>query len=94
MFFWFAYFLFKFRSHSQNDDIMYEIYNIYFYNLKISQQRIVLFMLAKSQRPYMIRLLGVMPLAVNTALLVSDRCVFTVQLKQYNIYFTDYQKHL
>lgn len=50
---------------------MYEMYNISFYNLNISQQRVVLFMLAKSQIPEMIRLLGVMPLAVNTALLVS-----------------------
>lgn len=79
-----------FRINSQNDDIMYEIYNIYFYNMNISQQRIVLFMLAKSQRPYMIRLLGVMPLAVNTALLVSYWCVFMVQLKLSNIFFTDY----
>lgn len=72
VYFQFTYVLLTFHILPQNDDVMYEIYNISFYNLKISQQRIVLFMLAKSQRPYMIRLLGVMPLAVNTALLVSD----------------------
>ncbi|XP_068152526.1 putative odorant receptor 83c [Drosophila tropicalis] len=54
-----------------NDDIMYEIYNISFYNLSAEQQRMVLFMLAKSQRPETIQLLGVLPLAVSTALAIT-----------------------
>lgn len=80
-----------FHIFPQNDDVMYEIYNISFYNLKISQQRTVLFMLAKSQRPYMIRLLGVMPLAVNTALLVSDGYVCVVKLYRNNILYVFYR---
>ncbi|KAM8707349.1 hypothetical protein ACLKA7_011438 [Drosophila subpalustris] len=53
-----------------NDNIMYEVYNISFYNLNVRQQRLVWFMLCKSQRSEVIVLLGVMPLAVSTALKV------------------------
>ncbi|XP_062123405.1 odorant receptor 67d-like [Drosophila sulfurigaster albostrigata] len=54
-----------------NDDLIYEVYNISFYNLNARQQRQVLFMLCKTQSTDMIQLLGVMPLAVSTALQVS-----------------------
>ncbi|XP_060651419.1 putative odorant receptor 83c [Drosophila nasuta] len=51
-----------------NTAIMYEVYNISFYNLKARQQRQVLFMLSKTQRTEMMQVLGVMPLDVSTAL--------------------------
>ncbi|XP_064553359.1 putative odorant receptor 83c [Drosophila montana] len=54
-----------------NDNIMYEMYNISFYDLSVEQQRFVLFMLVKSQRPGVIRLLGVMPLSVSSALQIT-----------------------
>nr|AYD60396.1 odorant receptor 83c2 [Drosophila mojavensis] len=54
-----------------SEKFMYELYNISFYNLNPSQQRFVLFMLAKSQQPGAILLLGVMPLSVSSALQVT-----------------------
>ncbi|XP_062123402.1 odorant receptor 67d-like [Drosophila sulfurigaster albostrigata] len=54
-----------------NDDLIYEVYNISFYNLNARQQRQVLFMLCKAQSTDMIQVLGVMPLAVSTGLKVS-----------------------
>ncbi|KAL7728183.1 hypothetical protein ACLKA6_005603 [Drosophila palustris] len=55
-----------------NDNIMYEVYNISFYNLNVRQQRLVLFMLCKSQTSELILLLGVMPLTVGTAYQFCD----------------------
>ncbi|XP_017873737.1 PREDICTED: odorant receptor 67d-like [Drosophila arizonae] len=54
-----------------SEKFMYEMYNISFYNLNPSQQRFVLFMLARSQQPGAILLLGVMPLSVSSALQVT-----------------------
>ncbi|XP_070063778.1 putative odorant receptor 83c isoform X1 [Drosophila virilis] len=59
---------------SCNDNVMYEMYNISFYDLSAEHQRFVLFMLVKSQQPGVIRLLGVMPLSVSSALQVSEFC--------------------
>ncbi|KAH8311683.1 hypothetical protein KR044_007534, partial [Drosophila immigrans] len=54
-----------------NNDIVYEVYNISFYNLKARHQRQILFMLCKTQRTLMIQLLGVMPLSVSSGLQVD-----------------------
>ncbi|XP_062123404.1 putative odorant receptor 83c, partial [Drosophila sulfurigaster albostrigata] len=62
-----------------NDDLIYEVYNISFYNLNARQQRQVLFMLCKAQRTDMIQVLGVMPLAVSTALQVT-KSIYSVAM--------------
>ncbi|KAH8388370.1 hypothetical protein KR093_005140 [Drosophila rubida] len=62
-----------------NDDIMYEVYNISFYNLKARHQREVLFMLGKTQRTDMIQLVGIVPLAVSTALQIT-KTIYSVAM--------------
>ncbi|KAH8303084.1 hypothetical protein KR044_011513, partial [Drosophila immigrans] len=57
-------------EHIQNDQIMYEVYNIAFYNLNARLQREVCFMLSKTQSNDMMQVIGVMPLDVSTALQV------------------------
>ncbi|KAH8396823.1 hypothetical protein KR215_004772 [Drosophila sulfurigaster] len=66
-----------------NTAIMYEVYNISFYNLKARQQRQVLFMLSKTQRTKMMQVLGVMPLAVSTALQVTKN-IYSVTMMMIN----------
>ncbi|XP_060649086.1 putative odorant receptor 83c [Drosophila nasuta] len=66
-----------------NDDLIYEVYNISFYNLNARQQRQVLFMLCKTQRTDMIQVLGVMPLAVSTGLQVT-KSIYSVAMMMIN----------
>ncbi|XP_034102040.1 odorant receptor 67d-like [Drosophila albomicans] len=63
--------------------IMYEVYNISFYNLKARHQRQVLFMLSKTQRTEMMQVLGVMPLDVSTALQVT-KSIYSVTMVMIN----------
>jgi len=71
---------------------MYEFYNISFYHLNARQQRLVLFMISKSQKPELILLLGVMPLAVSTALKVRDvrtfQFIFRINIYLYTLRFS------
>ncbi|XP_034114190.1 odorant receptor 67d-like [Drosophila albomicans] len=66
-----------------NDDLIYEVYNISFYNLNARQQRQVLFMLCKAQSTDMIQVMGVMPLAVSTGLQVT-KSIYSVAMMMIN----------
>lgn len=72
---------------------MYEMYNISFYDLRAEHQRFVLFMLVKSQQPGVIRLLGVMPLSVSSALQVSECCKLCDLIMLF-LLFADNQEYL
>ncbi|KAM7347104.1 odorant receptor 67d-like [Cochliomyia hominivorax] len=51
-----------------NEKFTQDIYDVHWYNLSISQQKIVLQLLCKTQSPETINIAGVMPLSVSTAL--------------------------
>ncbi|XP_037943818.1 odorant receptor 67d-like [Teleopsis dalmanni] len=63
-----------------SEEIEYEIYNISWYNLSVSQQKVVRLILMQSQQPNQMMLAGVMPLSVATALQITKTLYSTFMM--------------
>lgn len=68
----------------QNEDVIDMIYNSCWYNLNVSQQKMVLIMLRESQQAEGISIGGIAPLSLSTALQMTKKIyTFSMMLKQF-----------